>query len=85
VGKAIIKLWNSGKIHADQYWNFAYENGQKLFGKQQISEMQKMASADRKQFCFGLIAESHCKSVNNTSILWNYVMFPDSFGFTFVR
>ncbi len=27
VGRAVIKLWNSGKIAADQLWNFAYEAG----------------------------------------------------------
>ncbi|MFZ4398915.1 MAG: PIG-L family deacetylase [Bacteroidales bacterium] len=27
VGNAVIKLWNSGKISADQLWNFAYEEG----------------------------------------------------------
>ncbi|NVN94058.1 MAG: PIG-L family deacetylase [Bacteroidetes bacterium] len=31
VGKAVIKLWNSGKISADQLWNFAYEDGEKEY------------------------------------------------------
>jgi len=31
VGKAVIKLWNSGKISADELWNFAYEDGCKEY------------------------------------------------------
>lgn len=40
VGKAVIKLWNSGKISADQLWNFAYQDG----GKQYYPEAVNPAS-----------------------------------------
>jgi LmbE family N-acetylglucosaminyl deacetylase len=30
-GKAVIKLWHSGKISADELWTFAYEDGYKKY------------------------------------------------------
>ncbi len=30
-GKAVIKLWHTGKIAASKLWNFAYEDGNKKY------------------------------------------------------
>ncbi len=30
-GKAVIKLWNTNKITANEYWAFAYEDGKKKY------------------------------------------------------
>jgi LmbE family N-acetylglucosaminyl deacetylase len=30
-GKAVIKLWHSGKLRANELWIFAYQDGNKLF------------------------------------------------------
>jgi len=30
-GRAVISLWHAGKIHADELWMFAYEDGQKRY------------------------------------------------------
>jgi LmbE family N-acetylglucosaminyl deacetylase len=31
VGKAVIKLWHSGKVSTDELWSFAYEDGNKKY------------------------------------------------------
>ena len=31
IGKAVILLWNKGKIYTDQLWVFAYEDGNKAY------------------------------------------------------
>ena len=31
IGKAVIKLWNSNRIAANEYWAFAYEDGHKQY------------------------------------------------------
>ena len=30
-GRAVISLWNRGKLHADELWTFAYEDGGKRY------------------------------------------------------
>jgi len=37
VGRTVIKLWNSGKITADELWNFAYEDGCKEYYPEAIN------------------------------------------------
>jgi LmbE family N-acetylglucosaminyl deacetylase len=31
IGKAVIKLWHTGKISANELWSFAYQDGNKAF------------------------------------------------------
>lgn len=31
IGKAVIKLWNRGLIHCEELWNFAYEDGGRMY------------------------------------------------------
>jgi LmbE family N-acetylglucosaminyl deacetylase len=37
-GKAVIKLWHSGKISADELWTFAYEDGNKKYYPKSIEK-----------------------------------------------
>jgi LmbE family N-acetylglucosaminyl deacetylase len=57
IGKAVIMLWQAGKISADEFWAFAYEDGEKQYLPRPIktASIQQALSEDIWQRKYQLI------------------------------
>lgn len=50
IGKAVIKLWHMGKIHATALWNFAYEDGNRAYYPKAITKGTFLFTPDQENW-----------------------------------
>lgn len=61
IGKAVIKLWNAGKIDANELWSFAYEDGGKKYYPRSVESANIVRSLALPiwQLKYSLITETY--------------------------